>query len=156
MVGFDEIDFREDCFAMKRCRKVLDVRNWIAIRNCDAVERAVVTTRTPVPRCRLRYHVKWRRPAARRRTDDSKLKHVVEFCFCHFEAVWRKTSGTAEGRRTTGDDVVCDVVFDSSIVVAWMDYIWKFCKKILVGCCNFWKTIHRTWRAMRRLDAIGR
>ena len=129
MVGFDEIDFGEDCFAMKRCRKILDVRNWIAIRNCDEVERAVVTTRTPV---------------------------TSEFCFYHFEAVWRKTSGTAEGRRTTGGDVVCDVMFDSSIVVAWTDDIWKFCKKILVGCCNFWKTIHRTWRAMRRFDAIDR
>ena len=64
MICSDEVNFRENSGASKRCGKVLDVGYRVPVGYCVAIQCTVVAARSPVSWCLFRDHVEWRGPIA--------------------------------------------------------------------------------------------
>lgn len=57
MVSFHEVDLGEHRGAIQVGSKVLDVRYWVAVGNCDTVEGSIITAGPPVARDRFGHHM---------------------------------------------------------------------------------------------------
>ena len=62
MVRTDEINLGEDCGPMEGGGEVLNVWDWVAIRDSATIESSIIATRSPITRSLLRDHLKWRGP----------------------------------------------------------------------------------------------
>ena len=70
------------------------MRYRVSVWNSGAIERAVVTTGTPVTRSLRWHHAKRSGPCTGGGADDAELEHVLKFPLSSFEAVRCETSGT--------------------------------------------------------------
>src|SRR5215469_15951726 len=105
------------------------MRNRIPVWYSLIVEQAVVSTRSPITRISFRHHVKRARPFAFRRTNDTKLKHVVKFPLGRNQFVWRKTSCSCKNGPAGSLNVVQDIMFDQRMPRRRSKYVRKVLKK---------------------------
>ena len=47
MIATDQVNFGEDMLSLKKCREILDIWHWIAIRYSNIIQMPVVSTRVP-------------------------------------------------------------------------------------------------------------
>ena len=113
MVCSDESNFGENTHAIERDGEMLDMRDW----QCNVVEGPVVTTGAPT-RSLLGHQVKGRGPIAVGWSDNAQLQDVVEHLACNVKSLWRQVSCPTTNRWACGGDVICDSVFNGSLVVA--------------------------------------
>ena len=100
----------------------MNVGHRIPVRDCGFVQGTVVTTRTPVTRGFLRYHVERRRPGTGGGLNDAQLEHMLKLLFSCLEAIGCTTSGACRDRGSNSLDVMCDVVFGRGV---WGRYLGK-------------------------------
>lgn len=78
MIRLCKVHLREDSESSQVGREVLDIRQWIAVRNGDDIQSPTLATLSPIPSL-FGNQVQRSGPTAGRRTRDSDLQHVLEF-----------------------------------------------------------------------------
>lgn len=109
MVPTNYVNFGKDDLPGQVSRKILDVRNQVAIWRCCIVEPAEITTRAP-PTAGLRHDVEGRRLWTVRAVGDAKTHHVLKLRLC--DGVLFRVEALSPGVnwRSGGGDVVFHIV----------------------------------------------
>ena len=132
----------------------MDMRYWIPVRHCVPIKGTIITTGTPVSRGFLGYHVQRRGPGTGGRADDPKLEHVLKLSLGCFETVWGKSSGSSRDRRTSGLDVVSDVVLEGCVQSSDLSEGRKLRQQSEVGIGSVFRAERRAWRTARGGDPV--
>ena len=108
----------------------MGVRNRVAVRDSRSIESAVVTAWSPIVRGLLGYHVQWRCPWTRRRSDDAQSEHVFKLILSDAKLLRVKSSRLSMNWVAGGDNMVSDLVTNLFRELTWASEGWVILQNV--------------------------
>jgi len=126
VVSPDGVDFRKGGAAGKAVGVVLNVRDWIPVRDGASVQGSVVSTGPPTA-VLLGYEMESGEPWALGASGSAVLQHGVELGLGHSQAVRNKAAWATGYWRPGGCAyVMCGAVAHFAMAPSWFCQPWNF------------------------------